>query len=69
MTTYFLDPCLSWLVKTGGEGIQDLLVYIINLSLDLDIYSERLKEAVVILPLKKPTLEPSTYHPVLDFCF
>lgn len=48
------------------------LVDIISLSLDLGVYTEDLKEAVVVPLLKKLTLDPlnlSNYYPVLNLLF
>lgn len=66
------NPCPSWLIKPGSQETQGPLVEIINLSLEMGVFPEGLKEAVVAPPLKKPTLDPmdmANYHPVSNLSF
>lgn len=61
-----------WLVKAGGKGKQGTQVDIITLSLEARVSPEGLNEAVVVLFLKKLTLEstnPSNYYPVSNLWF
>lgn len=69
-TTWPLNPCSSCLVKASIEEARGPLVDIINLSFETGVFP--LREAVVVLPSKKPTLElcyPANYLPVSNLLF
>lgn len=60
LTIWPLDLCPSGFVKASSEGALDHLVDIINLSLAMGgVYPEGLMEDVVVLLLKKQTLDPT----------
>lgn len=59
-------------MKAGDEKTWGPLIDIINLSLGTGAYSEGIKEAVFVFPLKKPSLDPTdlaNYCPVSIYHF
>ncbi|XP_077182783.1 uncharacterized protein LOC143832365 [Paroedura picta] len=71
-TTCPLDPCPSWLLKSGDQRIGGPLREIVNVSLTSGEFPKGLKEAVVRPLLKKPSLDPrnpASYRPVSHFAF
>lgn len=67
-----LDPYPSWLLNASDKRIRGPLIDIINLSLEMGVYLENLKEALILLLLKKTlldTMDLTNYCPVLNFSF
>lgn len=71
-TTWLLEPCPAWPVKASGDGVQDPLRDIVNLSLTSRVYPGGLKESVVVPRLKQSLLDPmdlTNYCPVSNISF
>lgn len=69
LTTCLLDAYPTWLIKVCGEDIRACLGEIINLFLSSGTFPPGLKEIVVCLLFKKPSLDTVVLpncHPVLN---
>lgn len=56
----------SKLVKASGKGVQSPLVDIINLSFEIEVFQERLKETIAVSRLNLLFLGKITERPVAE---